>query len=92
MSPAWLLDLINGSILSFVPALACAAFVYWLETQYRDVLQRRLTLAHAHHHASLQVDDHLAALEIDAPGGEQRLEVRGFVGHELRHGIVRIRG
>ena len=55
------------------------------------MLQRRLALAHVDHHAALEVRDHLAGLEIDSPGGEQRLEVRGLVGHELRHGIVRIR-
>ena len=61
-----------------------------VESEDRDVLRGRFALARADHQAALQVGDHLVGLELHAPGGEQRLEVRGLVGGELRHRIVGI--
>ena len=56
---------------------------------YAEVLDRRLALLHGDGERVSAVGDHFIRVEVDAPGGEEVLYVRGAVGRRRLHGVAR---
>ena len=57
------------------------------QSQDADVARRRPLHAGAHFEPELEIADDLGGIVVDAPGGEQRLQIGGMVGHRARKGI-----